>query len=297
MKELCLTITLPSLQVTIPEDQLDIQHLEKFVFQLVKMIGQHILTEIVQFLDNQLRKERKRGKLINCGKRNKYLLTLLGNISYSKHLYRDQKGQYRYLLDETLGLKPNQRMSTRYQKITGLFSFLAGSYRNAQRFLEYCYGDSVSFECMRQQVQTQGNQIQQLEECAFDQNLEEALKPKLTPIKSSGETLYLELDGTMIHLQKQQKKKAELKLAIIHRGKEKRYLTGGSDAKKLKDKLAYAGLGPADEFMAQVSLLAEENYQVYDHNLILVGGDGHPGSNKEPKIISLIVSISFVPFT
>lgn len=274
MKELQLTITLPSLQVTIPEDQLDIQYLEKFVFQLVKIIGQHILTSILQFLDNQLRKERQRGELSNCGKRSRYLLTLLGNISYQKHLYRDREGHYRYLLDETLGLKPNQRMSTHYQKITGLFSFLAGSYRNAQRFLEYCYGDSVSFECIRQQVQLQGNQIQQQEEYTFDQNLTEALKSTTTSTPVQSDPLYLEVDGTMIHLQKQKKKKAELKLAIIHKGKEKRYLTGSSDARKLKDKLAYAGLGPADEFMAQVSLLAEENYQVYDHNLILVGGDG-----------------------
>jgi len=273
MKELQLTITLPSLQVTIPEDELDIQHLERFVFQLAKIIGQHILTSILQFLDNQLRKERQRGELSNCGKRSKYLLTLLGNITYQKHLYRDQEGQYRCLLDEKLGLKPNQRMSSHYQKITGLFSFLAGSYRNAQRFLEYCYGDSVSFECIRQQVQLQGTQIQQQEEYAFNQNLEEALKSTTpTPVKS--EPVYLEVDGTMIHLQRQKKKKAELKLAIIHKGKEKRYPAGNSDARKLKDKLAYAGLGPADEFMAQVSLLAEEKFQVYDHNLILVGGDG-----------------------
>jgi hypothetical protein len=273
MKELQLTITLPSLQVTIPEDELDIQHLERFVFQLAKIIGQHILTSILQFLDNQLRKERQRGELSNCGKRSKYLLTLLGNITYQKHLYRDQEGQYRCLLDEKLGLKPNQRMSSHYQKITGLFSFLAGSYRNAQRFLEYCYGDSVSFECIRQQVQLQGTQIQQQEEYACNQNLEEALKSTTpTPVKS--EPVYLEVDGTMIHLQRQKKKKAELKLAIIHKGKEKRYPAGNSDARKLKDKLAYAGLGPADEFMAQVSLLAEEKFQVYDHNLILVGGDG-----------------------
>jgi len=52
MKELQLTISLPSLQVTIPEGELNIQYLEKFVFQLVKMIGQHILTSILQFLDN-----------------------------------------------------------------------------------------------------------------------------------------------------------------------------------------------------------------------------------------------------
>lgn len=274
MKDLCLTITLPSLQLTIPEDELDIQHLEKFVFNLTKIIGQHILTSILQFLDNRLRKERQRGKLSNCGKRSKYLLTLLGNITYQKHLYQDRNGQYRCLLDEKLGLKPNQRMSTHYQKVTGLFSFLAGSYRNAQRFLELCYGDSVSFEAIRQQVQLQGTQIQQQEECAFDQNLAEALKPTITSTPVKSEPLYIELDGTMIHLQKQPKKKAELKLAIIHRGKEKRYLAGNSDAKKLKDKLAYAGLGPADEFMAQVSLLAEEKFQVYDHNLILVGGDG-----------------------
>jgi hypothetical protein len=275
MKELQLTITLPSLQVTIPEDELDIQYLEKFVFKLAKIIGQHILTSILQFLDNQLRKERQRGELSNCGKRSKYLLTLLGNITYQKHLYRDQDGQYRCLLDETLGLKPNQRMSSYYQKITGLFSFLAGSYRNAQRFLQYCYGDSVSFEAIRQQVQLQGTQIQKQEEYAFDQNLTEALKPTtLNPNKSTGETLYLELDGTMIHLQKQTKKKTELKLAIIHKGKEKRYPSGSSDAKKLKDKLAYTGLGPGNEFMTQVSLLAEEKFQVYDHNLILVGGDG-----------------------
>ena len=75
-------------------------------------------------------------------------------------------------------------MSTHYQKITGLFSFIAGSYRNAQRFLEYCYGDSVSFECIRQQVQSQGRCIQQLEEYAFDQQLDEALKSTSTPVQS-----------------------------------------------------------------------------------------------------------------
>jgi hypothetical protein len=200
-------------------------------------------------------------------------------------------------LDETLGLKPNQRMSTHYQKLTGLFSFLAGSYRNAQRFLEYCYGYCPSFECIRRQVQYQGSQIQQQEEYAFDQNLTEALKPTITATPVKSEPVYMEVDGTMIHLQKQQKKKAELKLAIIHKGKEKRYLTGSSDAKKLKDKLAYAGLGPADQFMAQVSLLAEKKFQVYDHNLLLVGGDGATWIKEGAKDYFPNSIYSYVPFT
>jgi hypothetical protein len=275
MKELQLTITLPSLQVTIPEGKLNFQYLERFVFQLTKIVGQYVIQEILQFLDNRLRKDRARGTLTNCGKRKKYLLTLLGNITYQKYLYRDKEGHYHYLLDEILGLHPNQRTSMSYQKTAGLFSFIAGSYRNAQEFLQHCFGDAVSFECIRRQVQRQGSQIQKEEEYTFEWNLQEALKPTTaTPTKPSGETLYLEVDGTMINLQKQKKKKAELKLAILHKGKEKRYPSGTSDAKKLKDRFAYAGLGPGNEFMAQVSLLASDHFPLDEHKLILVGGDG-----------------------
>ena len=97
MKDLQLTITLPSLQMSIPEGKLNFQYLEQFVFKLTKIIGQQVLSKILQFLDNQLRKERERGTLSNCGTRRKYLLTLLGNISYHKHLYRDTEGQYHSL--------------------------------------------------------------------------------------------------------------------------------------------------------------------------------------------------------
>ncbi len=276
MEELKLVITLPSFEVIIPEGKLTFHYLEQCIFQLAKAIGQHILAEILKFLDNRLQKERIRGTLTNCGKRSKYLLALLGNISYDKHLYRDKEGHYHYLLDEILELKPNQRMSTHYQRLTGLFSYLAGSFRNAETFLKHTLGEAVSHECMRRQVQVQGSTILKEEENLFDSLLQEAIKPitSFIPATPSSEPLYLEIDGTMIHLQKQDKKKAELKLAIIHRGKEKRYPDGVTDAKKLKDKLAHTGLLPGDEFMAQVSLLADAKYQVYDHNLILVGGDG-----------------------
>ena len=70
-------------------------------------MGQYVIQEILQFLDNRLRKDRARGTLTSCGKRSRYLLTLLGNITYQKHLYCDQEGHYHYLLDEILGLHPN----------------------------------------------------------------------------------------------------------------------------------------------------------------------------------------------
>lgn len=91
------------------------------------------------------------------------------------------------------------------------------------------------------------------------------------------------MDSTLIHLQKQKKKKAELKLAILHKGKEKRYPAGTSSAKKLKDKLTYIGLPPGDEFMAQLYLLALDQFHLNNHNLILVGGDGATWSKEGAK--------------
>ena len=64
-KELKLIIELPSLQLTIPEGKLSSPYLEQLVFQLTKIIGQHLLTEILHLLDHQLREERERGKLDN----------------------------------------------------------------------------------------------------------------------------------------------------------------------------------------------------------------------------------------
>ncbi|GAB4118215.1 MAG: hypothetical protein Kow00103_15380 [Candidatus Caldatribacteriota bacterium] len=50
MKELQLIIALPSPHETISEGEINLQHLGKFVFQLVKIIIQDILSIILQAL-------------------------------------------------------------------------------------------------------------------------------------------------------------------------------------------------------------------------------------------------------
>ena len=70
----------------------------------------------------------------------------------------------------------------------------------------------------------------------------------------------------MIHLQcENKKKKAELKLVILHKGKAKRYPHGATDAQKLKEKIAYTGLIPGDEFMVETSLLVAHHYSLNEH--------------------------------
>jgi len=55
--------------------------------------------------------EIERGKLSNQGKRLRYLITLLGDITFSKRLYQGKEGEYHYLLDEKLVFNKNQWVS------------------------------------------------------------------------------------------------------------------------------------------------------------------------------------------
>jgi len=111
MENLEVTIQLPNLKLNIPEKEINFHYLERIIFDLSRKIGQEILEELLQLIDDKLMAERERGKLSPQGKRLRYLTTPLGDITFSKRLYQDQEGKYHYLLDEKLGLEKNQRVS------------------------------------------------------------------------------------------------------------------------------------------------------------------------------------------
>jgi hypothetical protein len=146
MKNLEVTINLPCLKLNITEKEINFHNLERIIFNLSRKIGQELLEELLQLIDDKLKKERKRGELSNQGKRLRYMTTLLGDITFSKRLYQERGGKYLYLLDEKLGLTKNQRVSKAYQKIEGLLAFVSGSYRNSEDLSQRFYGDSPSFE-------------------------------------------------------------------------------------------------------------------------------------------------------
>jgi len=127
MENLEVTINLPNLKLNIPEDRINFHTLEQIIFNLSRKIGQEILEELLQLIDDRLMAERERGKLSHQGKRLRYLTTLLGDITFYKRLYQDKGGKYHYLLDEKLGLAKNQRVSKLYEKIQGLMAFLSAA--------------------------------------------------------------------------------------------------------------------------------------------------------------------------
>ena len=81
MENLEVTLNLPNLKLNIPEDRINFHTLERIVFNLSRKIGQELLEELLQIIDDKLKKERKRGILSNHGKRLRYMTTLLGDIT------------------------------------------------------------------------------------------------------------------------------------------------------------------------------------------------------------------------
>ena len=77
MENLEITINLPNLKLNIPEKEINFHTLERIVFDLSRKIGQELLEELLQIIDDKLKKERKRGILSNHGKRLRHMTTLL----------------------------------------------------------------------------------------------------------------------------------------------------------------------------------------------------------------------------
>jgi len=257
MENLEITINLPNLKLNIPEDRINFHTLERIVFDLSRKIGQELLEELLQLIDDKLKKERKRGEFSNQGKRLRYMTTLLGDITFYKRLYRERSGKWKYLLDENLGIKKNQRISELGEKAEGYLAFISGSYRNAEDLFQRFYGDSRSFESIRNGAIRQGKKILKEEKDQIDKEFIKDLRQTEDELTKETERgiVYLEVDGTNIHLQQEEKTKAELKLGIISKGKERRYKTGLGEAKKLQDKFTYTGIASGDEFMSNLAIL------------------------------------------
>jgi len=155
-------------------------------------------------------------------------------------------------------------------------AFLSSSYRKAEELIREFYGDSPSFESVRGQAIRPGKKILKEEKEEIDKELIKALRQTEDELTKETERgiIYLEVDGTNIHLQQEEKTKAELKLGIISKGKERRYKEGLGEAKRLQDKFTYTGITSGDEFMSNLSIWGEKKFHFFSQKLILIGGDG-----------------------
>jgi len=285
-----ITVTFPQVKINLDIDNLNFNTLENTVFDITQRIGRKVMEKALHDIDEKLRDGRPKGGLKNTGKRAKYFLTRLGDIRYRRTRYIDKAtGKSRYLLEEKLGLKQNQRISLVRAKIEMFIASFA-TYRSTEENVELLTGYRRSHEAIRQSVIKEAERL-----IAYEKHSIEKMKnitcENANP-QNPCDIAHLEADSAFIRLQRRHKRKGriyklktirrrrrrqrsiEIKLGIGYTDKVKRYKKGLGKSLKLKDKFTYAAIENGKTFMENLSLIAERKLGLSKAKAIIFGGDG-----------------------
>ena len=284
-----ISITFPQVKINLNINDINFSTLENMVFDITQRIGRKALEKTLFDIDNKLRESRPKGTLKNEGKREKFFLTRLGDMRYKRTRYIDKAtGKSRYLLEEKLGIKINQRISLMRAKVEMFIASLT-TYRGTEDNIELLTGYRRSHEAIRQSVIKEAERIIAHEEHSIEKT--KRLEDKEAYLQSPSDIVYMETDSAFIRLQRRRKRKGrvyklktkrrrrrrrsiEVKLGIGYTDKVKRYKNGLGKSLRLKDKFTYAGIENGKKFMEKLSLIAEKKLSLSKAKAIIFGGDG-----------------------
>ena len=302
-----IAVTFPQVKINLNINDINFNTLENMAFDITQMIGRKALEKALYDIDGKLRDERPKGELINAGKRQKYFMTRLGDIEYKRTRYIDKAtGKSRYLLEEKLGIKINQRISLMRAKIE-MFIASITTYRLAEENTKLLTGYRRSHEAIRQSVIKEAEGIIAHQEHSMEKT--KRLEDKEEDSPASNNIAYMETDSVFIRRQRRRKRKGkayklktahrrrrrrsiEVKLGIGYTDKVKRYKNGRGKSLKLKDKFTYAGIENGKKFMENLSLIAEKKLSLSKAKAVIFGGDG--GAYINPGIKDYFVGAVYV---
>ncbi|MFH1752921.1 MAG: ISLre2 family transposase [Candidatus Omnitrophota bacterium] len=278
-----ISIAFPVVKINLPVEGLTFSTLEQSVFDITQALGRKVLEKALIDVDERLKTTRSKGVLMNTGKRAKYFMTRLGDIRYKRTRYIDTAtGKSRYLLEEHLGLRKNQRVSLIRSKIE-MFIASITTYRDTEENVELLTGYRRSHESIRQSVIKEAEGILAHQDAAIDKiiRLEDN-----EVVSDPPEIAYLEADSAFIRRQSSRKRKRkngfhrqkrrsiEVKLAIGYTDKVKRSEAGRGKGLKLKNKFTYTSIESGRIFMEKLSLIAEKKLSLSKVKALIFGGDG-----------------------
>jgi len=275
--EATITVEFKPVKIKIPVEGLTLEALEEMIFDIRQELGKTAFVNALKQYDDILRKHRPRGVLKNIRGKTKYLQTRVGDIQYSRTLYKEKTtNKPRYLLDEALKIDKNQRMSLKMMQLIGTLAAVS-PYRDVQDQLSKLLGIRWCHEAIRQNIIREGKRIEEREQKEYQKVKELDYEiPQDLP-----EVVYNETDATYIRKQNKGKKKGrkkrhlEVKLGIGYTGKVARYNRGKRKAKKLSQKIVYADIrAKRDEFLDRFSCISEKEFGISAVKESYFGGDG-----------------------
>lgn len=214
----------------------DFSRWEEEIMAIVNRAGCEIARKLLPSIDEHLAETRDKSQLRLVGNRSRTIVCRFGEVTVDRRLYRDKDGNYRFLLDEAIGLSKRKAASP----AVGLMAATLAAYvpfRVASDLLAKLLPVGISHQTIHALVARIGDAATEAQDQEAKALFENGVVPEgeKKPVSS----LYLEADGTMIALQREKAKKAEMKVGVAYTGKE----SGGA-----KDKVVHMDVDAGERF-------------------------------------------------
>lgn len=250
--------------------------LVKTAFRTAMEFGRKLVVAVLEARDEELREGRDKKRYRCKGKRKSCIKTKLGEIEFSRNVYKDraapETGGCVYLLDEDLGIDCIGQMS---KDLCGIAAkaVCETTYRGAAKLISETTGQSISAQGVWNIIQKMGTKRSE----QIEQQADEAARHMSTGIVESP-ILYEENDGIWLPLQGKSRKEngrsKEMKVGIAYDGVQWELGKGGKKRRTLDCKVAYASFERAREFQRNKEGVVASRFNVDEVELRVINGDG-----------------------
>ena len=251
---------------TLLKEGADCKQLEKEVFAFACKMASEMFANIIALIDEALLKQKDKDLRV-VGFREKTVEMLFGRLTIKRRLYRDKDGSYCFLLDETLGLNKAQRVSeTLAEAATVLATHMP--FRKVSEVIALLLPTRLSHMSIYSHFEKAAEILDEQDRLRAKNLFEDGVIEH--PGAGACEKLFVEADGLFVHLQRENKRNAELKLGVSYEGltptRPGRYKTVG--------KIAVAGMLSSKDFWERFSERLCRSYDMGATRVVHIGGDG-----------------------
>jgi len=261
----------------------DVRGWEEEIFNWTCSLAQELAKTLLENVDKQLMEEKDQSLKVECLKEHR-VKTVFGDVRIRRRLYCDSNGETRFLLDEKMGLDKGCHVSPKVKEMA-VFTSSYFPFLGSEDLLRAILPSGISHTTIHRLVGKLTDPYIRAEE----REIEEVFDGGAIP-ESEGRIvpyLFVEADGTSIALQREEKRRGEVKVGIAYEGWEE----VSKNRYKLKDKTVYTGIMSGDRFWEGFSLALAKKYDLSQIGNAIVGGDGAPWVKKGAKLLGGIYQL------
>jgi len=250
------------------ERKIRIEELEETIQRIAVETGQETLGMGIKELDDRIAEKPPKGWQ-NVGTEERWLVSSIGAMRYKRRIYLDEKRERRKPVDEMLGIEKYGRMSGRVQEMGASLACM-GTYRLAASQLSYLIKTPISHSAVQRMAWITGNRIADGEEAERRRVFERGEPLEAGKIKAP--VLYGESDGVWVHLQREKRRSAEVRVAIMSTGRKQI----GKDRYRFENKRCITAIGlNSEQWQEQIVRESHLYYDLSETKILISGGDGN----------------------